>query len=417
MRKNRFILHSDLTNFYASVECMENPELEKVALVICGDASKRHGVVLAKNNLAKSLGVKTGDVIWEAKEKCRGVEFKAITANFDKYNAISKKVKAIYKEHSDKVESFGIDEAWIDISKTVSTWKDAIEIAEIIYNQVLKECGLVVYIGLSFNKIFAKLGSDLKEADHISVITPGDFQYKIWPLPVSKLLFVGSKTEKKLEKLNIKTIGDLALAPIHSLELILGKNGRTLWEFANGLDSSEVLNANEHYPIKSIGNSVTCPVDLKTHKQIESVVFTLCETIIARARKHGVWAKEVQVFIKTNNLLSFERQAKLPYPISNVQDLAENALKLINSCYDWKLPIRALGVRIKDFSDQPTQINMFFNFKELEKKENLDKTVEKLRNKYGNNIIKRAVVMQTQELRLIDPSSTAHEIHPISYKV
>ena len=415
----RFILHSDLTNFYASVECMENPELSKFALVVCGDASKRHGIVLAKNQIAKKLGIKTGDTIWEAEEKCKGssYEFKAITADLNKYYAISKKVKDIYKRHSDNVESFGIDEAWIDLSRTVSNWSDAVEIARKIYEDVLNELGLVVYIGVSFNKIFAKFGSDMKDESHVFIITKGNFKKEIWKLTCDQLLFVGRATNAKLKRYNLNTIGDIANCNPEFLKKILGKNGYQIWLFANGLDESEVMKVGVNYPIKSIGNSVTCPIDLKTKSQIESVVFTLCESVVKRARVHDFWTKEIQVHIKTSNLQSFERQTQLEYPTNNVHDIAIACLKLIYDKYDWTLPIRALGVRLKSFCEKPTQLNMFVDNEMQKKHESIDKTIEKIRDKYGENIIKRAVVMENEDLRLLDPQDTLHKIHPVGYKV
>ena len=286
----RFILHSDLNNFYASVESLYNPSIRNKAVAVVGDEEKRHGIVLAKNYIAKSYGVKTGDTVWEARQKCRE-ELVCVPARFELYLYISKIVKSIYREYSDRVESFGIDEAWIDISHLARNFEEAEKIANNIRCRIIAEVGLTVSVGVSFNKIFAKLGSDLKKPNATVVITKDNYKDKVWSVPVEELLYVGRATKKKFEKGNIKTIGDLANTDLKYLKLTLGKMGETLHRFANGEDCSEVSKVTDAEKIKSFGNSTTCPIDLYNNEQVKSIIYMLAESVAERMKEKGFYAK------------------------------------------------------------------------------------------------------------------------------
>lgn len=387
IRRHRFILHSDLNNFYASVECMLNPKIKDTAVIIVGDEELRHGVVLAKNNIAKQLGVKTGDTVHEAQVKCFGTKLTKLKARLDLYQKVSKQVQQIYLKHSDMVEMFGIDEAWIDITPTAKDFIDALNIAEHIRMEVKHELGLTVSIGVSYNKIFAKLGSDLKKPDAITLITRGNFKDRIWPLEANTLLLVGKSTTKKLEKMNIKTIGDLALADVKMLEKIFGIIGRKLWNFANGLDSDPVKRYYDRNEVKSIGNSITYPHDLTNIREVSVELYNLAEQVSSRLRKQKLFCNEIQLFVRNNQLQTMDRQCKLPYPTDTSKDIAENALELFKKTCSLTPPIRSLGIRLKDFS-QNLQTSIL-DESNISKQEKIDTTIEIIRKKYGENSITR----------------------------
>ena len=408
----RFILHSDLNNFYASVECLYNPELRNKAVAVVGDEEKRHGIVLAKNYIAKKYGVKTGDTVWEAKQKCLE-ELVCVTANFDRYYFVSKLVKDMYRTYTDKVESFGIDEAWLDVSDRVKTFDEAYALAEKIRVRVIEEIGLTVSIGVSYNKIFAKLGSDLKKPNAVTTITPDNYQTVVWSLPCEELLYVGRATKLKLNKMGIRTIGDLANTDVDILRSVLGKNGETLHTFANGLDGTPVSKYDSPEQVKSIGNSTTCPRDLKTNEEVKAVIMVLAESVARRLREKGLWCSTVSLGIKTNDLQSNEVSKKIDNPTNLASVIAKECYSLFN--FDWSQTIRAVGVRTSGLSDQPVvQYNFFQNEQTNIKKEKFEKEIDKLRSRYGYNIIKRGSVCALK-LDDINPENITHTIHPVSY--
>ena len=259
MSADRAILHSDMNSFYASVEMMLDPKLRGKAVAVCGSTENRHGIVLAKSELAKRAGVKTGMVNWEAKQRCKDLIL--VPPQYDQYLKYSKLAHEIYYRYTDLVEPFGMDECWLDVTGC-EIYGKPLEIAEEIRQSVKEELGLTVSIGVSFNKIFAKLGSDLKKPDAITVITKQNFKENIWPLAASELLYVGSATTKKLASYGIKTIGDLAATEPSTLKYMFGINGLKLWRYANGTDESRVMQKDFVSPVKSIGHGITCTADL-----------------------------------------------------------------------------------------------------------------------------------------------------------
>ena len=410
----RYILHSDLNNFYASVECLLNPNIRNKAVVVVGDAEKRHGIVLAKNYIAKGYGVKTGDTIWEAKNKCME-EVVTVPAHFEVYRKISKYVKDIYRSYSNRVESFGIDEAWIDITERVKNFKEAEELANKIRLQVLMEVGITVSIGVSFNKVFAKLGSDYKKPNAVTVISDKNYKDIVWPLPCNDLIFVGAKTNAKLNKNNIVTIGDIANAGKDFMRELLGKNGESIYNFACGLDCSPVKMVGEEDKIKSVGNSTTCPKDLKTDAEVKSVIYILAENVAKRMRAKNLWCTEVCLTIKNSKLQSIDRQRKLESPTNLAGVIASVAYEIFKSEYAWSDTIRLLGVRASGICDKPLQYNFFINEDNIIKKQRLEETIDELRSRFGYKIITRACVKGDIELSTIDPTEPQHNIHPLSF--
>lgn len=410
----RYILHCDLNNFYASVESLYDPSIRNKAVVVVGDEEKRHGIVLAKNYIAKDYGIKTGDTVWEARQKC-GVELVCKTARFDLYLRVSKFVKDIYREYSSRVESFGIDEAWVDISHLASSDDEAVAVANNIRTRIIAEVGLTVSVGVSFNKIFAKLGSDLKKPNATTLISESNFRDIVWKLPASDLLYVGKATTKKFEKANIMTIGDIARADLRYLKLTLGKMGVTLWEFANGLDKSVVSSVTDIEKIKSFGNSTTCPIDLSDNAQVKSVIYMLAESVAERMSKRGYYGKTISLWVKDTNLNSFERQAGLMTPTNVSKDIGALAYKLFLEHYDWKLDVRAVGVRIGGLCEGKIQCDIFSTSENLERNQHLERTIENLRDRFGYNIIRRGNILSNENLSTLNPTSETHIIHPVGF--
>ena len=378
----RDILHVDLNNFYASCECLVDPEIRNLPVAVCGSQADRHGVVLAKNYIAKDFGVSTGQTIWQAKRLCPNLVVKE--PNFDLYMTYSNKVRKILLSYTDLVEPFGIDESWIDVTNS-KVFGSPMEIAEEIRARVLRETGLTVSVGVSFNKIFAKLGSDLKKPNAVTQITKQNFQKLVWPLPIGDMLMIGRKTAKKLNNIGIFSIGQLAKLEKSFLEQKFGKNGILLFEYANGIGNDEVKNYFHLDPPKSIGNSTTCYRDLTTNAEVMQVISNVTESVVERMIESGnIYAKTVKVWFKDNQLKTYGKQCKLTK--STFSEISKTAFKLFVEMYDWHTAIRAVGVSVCDFFDGTKQMNLFSGLEE-EKQHTLDKTILQIKQKFGEDAI------------------------------
>ena len=409
---SRTILHVDLNNFYASAECLYRPEIRDKPVIVCGDIEARHGIVLAKNYPAKALGVKTGEAIWQAKQKCPGLVM--VRADFSKYMRISRMARAIYESYTDKVEAFGIDECWMDISGTEAMFGTGPDVANQIRKRLRDEIGLTGSVGVSFNKIFAKLGSDMKKPDATTVITEDNFRQIVWPLPVGDLLYVGHATRRKLESRAIFTIGDLAKRDVYDLKLMLGVWGETLHSFANGLDSAPVRQSGEESLVKSVGNSTTTARDLINNEEVKLIMYVLAESVAARLRKHGLKCKTVSISVRGNDLISFDRQGKVADPTFLSDDIAQKAMELFIQNYRWVNPIRSLGVRGSDLvtADGHLQLDLFDDSKL--NSEVLASTIDSLRKRFGHYSVQRCSMLLDRELTGFNPKDD-HVIHPVSY--
>lgn len=393
----RVILHSDLNNFYASVECLDNPHLRSIPVAVAGDPEARHGIVLAKNQIAKSFGVATGDPIWKARQKCRDIVF--VHPHYDKYVDYSAKVREIYGEYTDQVEPFGLDECWLDVTGSRRLFGDGKTIADTIRNRIHRELGLTVSVGVSYNKVFAKLGSDMKKPDATTVITRELFREKVWPLPVSDLLYVGRSTHSKLQSYCINTIGDLARAPKRFLQGLLGKNGITLWEFANGLDTSPVSNIGARSMIKSIGNGTTTPRDLTTDEDVRIVLYSLCEHVSARLRKYGFVCSTVQLSVRDCDLFTYERQGKMVYPNRTAKGIFDKAFELYKKNHRSGKAIRSLSVRACDLSSpESEQLSLMPDISAIQRREELESTEDRMRRRYGQTALRRGIFLMDREL-------------------
>ena len=392
----RTILHSDLNNFYASVELLKHPECKDLPVAVTGSIEDRHGIVLAKNQLAKSFGVKTGEVIWQAKSKCHNLI--TLPADFESYSRISKAVRAIYGRFTDHIEPFGIDECWLDVTDSLKLFGSGEQIAEQIRAAVKEEIGVTVSIGVSFNKIFAKLGSDMKKPDAVTLITPDNYREKVWVLPVEDLLYVGRATKRKLNTLGIHTIGDLAKTDKKIISDILGAWGRTLHCYANGLDDSPVSERMSG-EVKSIGNSLTDYKDLYTFDEVKTLILLLAESVAARLRKSGVGrAWTVKLTVTDTELKTCGKQMTLECPTSSALDIANAAYDLFSSLYKWNNPVRGVGVSVCNFTQGAEQLLLGVDYEDINKKDKIDCAIDGIRKKYGNTSLQRARILQDKKL-------------------
>ncbi len=404
----RVILHVDLNNFYASVEMKLNPDLKGKFVGVCGSIENRHGIILAKSENAKKMGVKTGMVIRDAIKLCPNLVL--VEAKHDKYIAYSKLVRDIYRNYTDKIESFGIDECWLDVTHSVKMFGSGEVIAEEIRNRVKNEVGLTVSIGVSFNKVFAKLGSDVKKPDAVTVISEENYKDIVWKMPVQDLLFVGRSTKEKLNKINIISIGDLAMADSDFILKKFGKWGETLQKYALGKDDSEVLLDEESSDIKSVGNSITSYRDLETLDDIKIVLTILSESVSARVIDYNLPKPDtLTLFIRDSDLVSFTRQAKLDYPSKLSEDYIKKALELFINNVKGKFSIRTLGVTVSGFSLKEEQIS--FDTLNYDKKSKLNDAVSVIKHKYGNSSVLKGIVLKDKKFMREDPKSE-HVIHP-----
>lgn len=414
MAKERVVLHCDMNCFYASCEMAYHPELQGKPIAVCGDPERRSGIVLTASYPAKRMGVKTGMPLWEAQQHCRDIIF--VPAHYDLYTRFSGYTREIFLRFTDQVEPFGLDEAWLDCTGSQQIHGDGPTIAKKISDTVKDELGITCSIGVSWNKILAKLGSDYKKPDAITVIDKDNFRKIVFPLPASDLLYVGRKTAEKLDNYAIHTIGDLAQTNPKFLQEKLGKIGLMLWQFANGIDISPVAKYEAKdvvAPIKSVGNSWTTPRDLLTDGDVWIVLYLLSESVAARLRENHFRCRGVEVSLRDSSLFSFERQCKLSQPTMQEKDIAEAAFQLYKKNYRWSEHLRSVGVRAIDLrpDTEPSQISFEFSAEKQEEMECLESAIDGVRNRFGYYSVQRGVMYCDRALSHCDAKGE-HNIHP-----
>lgn len=408
----RVILHSDLNNFYASVECRDNPALCGKPVAVCGDPAARHGIVLAKSQEAKHCGVKTGQAVWQAKQCCPGLV--VVPPHYDKYLEASEATRTIYESYTDQVEPFGLDECWLDVGGSLSLFGPGSTIADAIRARIKRELGLTASVGVSFNKVFAKLGSDYKKPDATTLITKENYKDVVWTLPVSDLLYVGPATTAKLGRYGVRTIGDLANCTLEFMTLIFGKVGIMLWQFANGQDHSGVATYYATPPIKSIGNSTTAPRDLITDDEVKITLYALCESVAARLREQNSACSTVSIGVRDTALLWYTRQAKLPRPVCDSSSIFHAAFGLYKGNRPVR-PARSLSVSTTGLSiaEVAPQLSMFPEDNHALRRTDLEHAVDRIRHKYGYASIRRGIQLVQPELDL--DAKGDHIIHPVGF--
>lgn len=412
--KERIVLHCDINHCYAQIEEMRHPQLREIAMAVGGNEMSRHGIILAKNDLAREFHIRTGESLREAKQKCPHLTI--VPPDFPAYLYYSEKVKDIYWEYSDQVEDFGIDEAWIDVSDSVQLFGDGMAIARLIQKRVMEEVGLTVSIGVSFNKIFAKLGSDLVKPNGIVRIGKDNFQKIAWPLAIDQLFYVGRATKEKLHLLGIETIGALACSSRLYLREQLGKMGELIWWFANGENISDVALAGAANEVKSVGNSITTAKNMENADDAKLVLYVLAESVASRLKQKGLKGRVICVSYRTSELKSFSSQQKIEQPTDISEEIAEIAFQLLKVNYRFTYPLRSIGISVSHLHRDRgySQIQLFKSEKIREKNEKLDVAMQQIREKYGFYKVKRCCLEMDRTLTAFNPEKE-HVIHPTGY--
>ena len=410
----RVILHCDANAFYASVECLYTPSIRHRPVAVCGSVEERHGIVLTKNQIAKQFGVQTGEAIWQARQKCP--DLICVPPDYALYIRFSQRMRRVYEEYSDRVESFGLDEAWIDLTNPGLTIRDGERIAHEIRLRVKRELGITVSVGVSFNKVFAKLGSDMKKPDAVTVISQDSFRDMVWPLPVGDLLFVGPATRRKLADMNVRTIGDLARFDAECLRARLGKPGLMLNAYAAGLDRSPVMRADLRRAIQSVGNSATPPHDLETPADARCLYYLLAESVAARLRQEGLRARCVSISARNTELVTRSCQQMLPRATSLTGEIAQAAMRLFDGRFSDGFPYRSAGLSCSALTpdDAPAQLDFLGDEARRIKTERLESAIDGLRRRFGHQIVRRAVVLTDGQYAQINPKEE-HTVHPVPF--
>ena len=386
----RIILHCDLNSFYASVELLSHPELKRVPAAVCGDPTSRHGIILAKNEPAKRFGVQTAETIWQAKKKCPDLVL--LPPHHRLYREYSRKVNDIYGQYTDLVEPFGIDESWLDETGTLHLFGgDARALADTLRRRMREELGLTLSVGVSFNKVFAKLGSDYKKPDATTVIAPENWREMVWPLPVGDLLYVGGAARKLLGQYGIDTIGQLSACKPEMLEQLMGKMGLQLYQYANGLDTDPVRSRFEKEPVKSVGNGTTFPQNLTTRQQVRQGIAMLSDSVASRLRHLGLYAGGLQVTVRDPQFRDRSRQMQLAAPTHLIREVTETAMALTEQIWKPPSPIRALtvtAIHLVEAGEAYEQVDLFGgSAAQRQRSEKLEAAMDRIRGKYGTGAI------------------------------
>lgn len=396
---DRTILHADCNGFFASVECVRNPNLRRVPMAVCGSPEDRHGIILAKNELAKARGIVTAETVWQARKKCP--ELVLVPPHHDLYAEYSRQVNAIYARFTDMVEPFGIDESWLDVTGSRLLFGDGVTIADRLRALVREETGLTISVGVSFNKVFAKLGSDYKKPDATTVFDRASVETKIYPLPVSALLYVGPAAARTLEGMYIRTIGELARADRAFVAARLGKLGEMIHDYACGLDDSPVAKYGAQREAKSVGNGLTFPHDLRGYDEIATSVLLLCDTVATRLRHSGRYATVVQVTLKSPSLRQVQRQQTLPAATDLARDLAAAAMELVRANWRADAPLRMLTVTAAGLTEErgAQQLSLFDEAADdgYERQSRLAQAMDGIRARFGRKAIRPAALLHAED--------------------
>jgi DNA polymerase-4 len=388
---DRVIFHCDLNCFFASVELLDKPALREVPVAVCGDPASRHGIILAKNEPAKRRGVQTAETVWQARQKCPNLIL--LPPHHGLYAQYSRRINTIYGQYTDLVEPFGIDESWLDVTGSLHLFGgDARQLADDIRARLRQEVGLTISVGVSFNKVFAKLGSDYKKPDATTVISRENWRDIVWPLPVGDLLFVGRAARRTLGQYGVETIGQLAACKPEMLEQLMGKMGVQLYRYANGLDDAPVRPQHQREPVKSVGNSTTFPENLTSWEEIRSGLQLLSDSVAGRLRKEGLYCGGVAVAVKDAQFRTVSRQMRLGAPTHLMRDIFEAAQELTRRIWKAPTPVRLLSVTalyITDSADSYQQLDLLAGDAPLrdQRQEQLESAMDAIRGKYGRDAI------------------------------
>ncbi|MBP3891169.1 MAG: DNA polymerase IV [Solobacterium sp.] len=411
---DKIIFHIDINHCYAQIEEMFHPQLREVPMAVGGHEEKRHGIILAKNGLAKKAGVKTGESLREAYRHCP--ELLIIPPHYDAYLYYTSEVKKIYAQYSDCIESFGLDEAWIDYTHSKQLFGEAEAIGHAIQDQILRELGLTVSVGISWNKIFAKLGSDFKKPSGFTIITKENYKDLVWPLPARDLLYVGPATERKLYARGIRTIGELAQYPVMHLKKAFGVVGEMLSDFANGRDTSSVSKQGIQTPIQSVGNAMTMIHDVDNLEDVRPVYYVLAEAIASRMKEAGVEGDVIHISFRTAKLNWCGKQRKIAQPTNVSEEILKEIMSLLEECYDFEEPLRAVGASVSGlrFTRNHRQLSLLQDEEKHEKALRIDEAMDAIRAQFGFHSVCRACMLLDRPLTDFNPKGD-HVIHPVGY--
>ena len=385
--EDRIILHADCNSYFASVESIDHPEWKLVPMAVCGDPELRHGIILAKNELAKAYQIKTAETIYSAKKKCPNLLL--VPAHHEKYQAVCERINAIYESYTDLVERFSIDESFLDVTGSRHLFGSGQQIADQLRRRVREEIGITISVGVSFNKTFAKMGSDYKKPDATTVISRDNYRELLWPLPIEELLFVGKSGASLMREHGILTIGDLAKADTNSLSFFMGKTGLYLQKTARGEDLSPVLPTGYEEQPKSISHNVTFDHDLVDPSEVMAGLTLISDQVAARLRRKKLYASVVQIQIKDTNLKVINRQKQLEEFSSSTRLIRDTAVDLLRENWPAGKPIRMLSVGVTSLSmDGAQQLSMFSDTAASEKARRLDAAVDSIRSKFGNEAVR-----------------------------
>ena len=397
----RVILHCDLNSFFASVELLDKPTLRDVPVAVCGDPKSRHGIILAKNEPAKKMGVKTAETLWQARKKCPALVL--LPPHHRLYEEYSRRVNEIYDRFTDLVEPFGIDESWLDVTGSLHLFGgDGKALADRIRATIREETGLTVSVGVSFNKVFAKLGSDMKKPDATTVIPAEGWQSMVWPLPLGDMLFAGHTATETLRKYGVETVGQLAACDPALPEQLLGKMGLQLWQYANGMDKSPVKPRHAAEPVKSVGNGTTFPQNLVRWEQLRAGLLPLCDSVATRLRQQGLYAGGVSLSIKDASFKTVSRQIRLDAPTHLMRDIHRTAMQLAGQLWKPPTPVRAMTITalyVTEDGDAFRQLDLLGGAAQerSQRQEKLEGTMDAIRRKYGRGAIAFGDGQETEE--------------------
>lgn len=409
----RVIVHSDINHCYAQLEEMLDPKLRNVPMAVGGSEEKRHGIILAKNDLAKTYGIKTGESLREARKKCP--ELLIIHPKYEIYMYYTEKIKDIYRKYTDRVESFGLDEAWIDLTHSQMLFGDGIELARRIQDEVYETYGITVSMGVSYNKVYAKLASDIFKHKGFAVITEEDREEIVFPLDAGDLLMVGRRTAAKLKQMGIFTIGQIAQSDVFRLHRRFGVMGELLWRYANGYDDSEVHENGYERPVKSVGNSKTVVKDIVCMSQLEEVFRVLCESCAIRLRNDHLKGTVISIWLRGTDLKGRGCQMKIAQPTDLARDIHTCVMGLVYKMGLEEISLRSVGVNVSGLcrSTPAEQLDLFHPADDLKKQRSLEKTLYDIRRQYGYNSCRIASSQVDAEITDFDPLDLLHQVHPV----
>ena len=394
--KERVIFHCDANSFYASVEEAHNPDLRGKAVAVSGNPETRTGIILTKNETAKKFGVLTGEAIWQAKSKCPNLI--CVQPHHKIYEEYSRALRDIYEKYTDKVESFGIDECWLDVTDTLKFFGNKQDLANKIREEVKQTLGITISVGVSFGKLFAKLGSDLKKPDAVTLITKENYKQIIYPLPVNSIIGIGKRFKERFDKLGVVQLGDITLLPDNILKKKFGIIGIDLKQKLLGNDNDQVKQFNDNTPAKSVGNGTTTINDIYSRVEILSVVNALCDEVSTRLRRSNFNAGGLSVTLKTADFQYFGQSMHLEFQTNSLCDLIKFSMKIIDSFWQYNQPIRAIRICAHNLSSTKVlQLNMFCN---SQKNESLNNCLDNIRKKYGYYSIMPASTLKNSHLDL-----------------